>query len=257
MIKLVVSITKRKLKEKVIKVYILGGKSDEGMFLKWLRYLGHGRAPKRSCTKVFWVCSEMFPEFWMLPRWPGPGRRTWTRWHQRRTPGWTRPRGCPRLRPDPRKAPRTAPVPPAGVCAPCQSQSVSLMDISLSRSEASEHRSEHENSLRRAQHQPKKWWTFLFGSFSARCVSRLCQLSCRVRSLFGSLFKRPPLSWPSPLQDAPLDERLLMTSERTACYLYLELTTLVNLFAFMQRKALFLSFNQIQTHIWNCFKCVI
>ncbi len=88
-----------------------------------LDYLDRGRGPGQSYTKVSSVCSRMFPEFWRHPQWPGPGRRTWSRSHQRRMPRWKRPPGCPPLGPlclARQKTPLTAQGTATPICCPFQ-----------------------------------------------------------------------------------------------------------------------------------------
>lgn len=84
----------------------------------------------QSYTKASLVCSGMFPESWMRPRWPEPSRRTWSRSHQRRMPGWMRPPGCPHLLPRPVRLVRRKTLPPAqgratSVCCPSRSTNAS------------------------------------------------------------------------------------------------------------------------------------
>lgn len=76
------------------------------------------------------VCSGMFPKSWTHPRWPGPGRRTWSRSHQRRMQGWMRHPGCPALWPRPvrlarRKTLLTAQGTATPICCPFQCQDAS------------------------------------------------------------------------------------------------------------------------------------
>lgn len=63
-----------------------------------MTYLGRETEPVQSCTASSWVCSGTSPKSWTRPRWPAPGRRTWSRSRQRRTPGWMRPPGSPHWR---------------------------------------------------------------------------------------------------------------------------------------------------------------